>query len=288
MSNDFFNFTSALVRKTRARAEALNAIFTLIQTGFGYLPSKARIYESRIVYCGDATGPANAYVVTPPYAVTLTDGAHVRFRVPATNTGASTVNVYGLGVLALVNYAGAALAAGAAATDTIVDAVYNLASNHWRVINPLTTISSVSVNNLLKTSAADTTPDYAYSKIIVGGLLTKAIGSPAGNETINLSTTVYTATGTDTYVIVAAPVPTTLASIAFLVIFTNGNTGAATLNVGFGGAKAITKNGGTALVAGDIPALSLKLCVYDGTQFQINPTFVADEGLTALLADFFS
>jgi len=47
------------------------------------------------------------------------------------------------------------------------------------------------------------------------------------------------------------------------------NTGAATINVNGLGAKAITKNGSTALDDGDIDAGEVTILVYDGTQFQL-------------------
>jgi hypothetical protein len=79
-----------------------------------------------------------------------------------------------------------------------------------------------------------------------------------------------TASGTDTYAVTLAPVPTAYAlGQRLLVLFTNANTGAATINVNSLGAKAITKNGTTALAAGDIPAGAIKLIQYDGTRFQI-------------------
>src|ERR1051325_5712531 len=53
------------------------------------------------------------------------------------------------------------------------------------------------------------------------------------------------------------------------VLFTNANTGAVTLDINSGGAKAVTKNGTDPLVGGDIAAGSVHLLVYDGTQFQM-------------------
>lgn len=47
------------------------------------------------------------------------------------------------------------------------------------------------------------------------------------------------------------------------------NTGAATLNINSLGAKAITKNGTTALSAGDIPIGAAVEVIYDGTRFQL-------------------
>jgi hypothetical protein len=50
------------------------------------------------------------------------------------------------------------------------------------------------------------------------------------------------------------------------------NTGACTLNINAIGVKSVTKNGTTALVAGDIAINAVTQVVYDGTQFQLlNP-----------------
>jgi hypothetical protein len=54
------------------------------------------------------------------------------------------------------------------------------------------------------------------------------------------------------------------------------NTGACTLNINAIGVKSVTKNGTTALTAGDITNGAVTQVVYDGTQFQLlNPASVA-------------
>lgn len=79
-----------------------------------------------------------------------------------------------------------------------------------------------------------------------------------------------TASGTNTYAATIAPAITAYAATQrFFIRFTNANTAAATLNLNGLGAKAITKNGTTALQAGDIKAGQIFLLAYDGTQFQI-------------------
>ena len=55
------------------------------------------------------------------------------------------------------------------------------------------------------------------------------------------------------------------------------NTGAVTLNINAIGVKSVTKNGTTALVAGDIAINAVVQVVYDGTQFQLlNPAAAAN------------
>jgi len=78
------------------------------------------------------------------------------------------------------------------------------------------------------------------------------------------------AEGTDTYTADLEPEITEYATGQPVTIqFTNANTGAATLNMNDLGAKAIVKNGSTALASGNIAAGQVMNLVYDGTNFQI-------------------
>lgn len=62
----------------------------------------------------------------------------------------------------------------------------------------------------------------------------------------------------------------------FFFVAAAANTGAVTLNINAIGVKSVTKNGTTALVAGDIAINAVVQVVYDGTQFQLlNPASVA-------------
>jgi hypothetical protein len=73
-------------------------------------------------------------------------------------------------------------------------------------------------------------------------------------------------------VITATSVPAITAYTAgqtFRFISSGANTTNVTLNINAIGAKAVTKNGTTALVAGDIPSGAICTVVYDGTRFQL-------------------
>lgn len=76
--------------------------------------------------------------------------------------------------------------------------------------------------------------------------------------------------GADTITANATPTPAAYAAgQTFRFVSAGANTGAVTLNVSALGAKAITKNGTTALVAGDIPNGAMVEVSYDGTRFQL-------------------
>ncbi|WP_177340762.1 hypothetical protein [Comamonas thiooxydans] len=71
-------------------------------------------------------GTANAITLTPAYARSAyVVGDEFRFRAIATNTGATTINVGGLGVKAAVTVTGAALPAGYIRTDVDTFCVYD-------------------------------------------------------------------------------------------------------------------------------------------------------------------
>ena len=93
----------------------------------------------------------------------------------------------------------------------------------------------------------------------------------------------YAASGTDTYAITPNPaIAAYAAGQSFYVNFTNGNTGAATLNVSGLGAKALTREVSTALASGDLVAGKIYEVVYDGTRFQVKDI---QTGITALTGD---
>lgn len=89
-------------------------------------------------------------------------------------------------------------------------------------------------------------------------------------QQIAKATLAVTASGTDTYTAGTTPALTAYTTNdRFYVKFTNANTGAATLNIDGLGAKALKKQGTTALSSGDIAAGQIVELVYDGTNFQI-------------------
>lgn len=71
-------------------------------------------------------GTANAITLTPAFArAAYAAGDQFRFRATATNTGAATINVGGLGVKSAVTVTGAALPAGYIRTDVDTVCVYD-------------------------------------------------------------------------------------------------------------------------------------------------------------------
>lgn len=78
-----------------------------------------------ITYYGTDTGSANSYILTAltPYS-TYTNGQLIFFVPANTNTGPSTVNLNGLGVIPIVTITGAALGAGQIQANIICEIIY--------------------------------------------------------------------------------------------------------------------------------------------------------------------
>lgn len=75
---------------------------------------------------------------------------------------------------------------------------------------------------------------------------------------------------TNAYTVTLSPTPGSYTSGMMVHMLANAaNTGAATVNVNGMGAKTITKEGGNALVGGEIAAGQLVVLLYDGTNFQL-------------------
>jgi hypothetical protein len=148
--NNYFQHLIKLISGTKARAEDMNSRFDALETAFDKLPAPnvgspgftvpvtvgdavlpgqactaAQAVAGGLMFAND-TGAANAYVVTLAVApAAYTSGMMVSFKASNANTGASTINVNGLGIKTLYRSTGAACLSGDIALNQVVTAVYN-------------------------------------------------------------------------------------------------------------------------------------------------------------------
>ena len=147
-----------------------------------------------------------------------------------------------------------------------------------------TTISSTAFNALTAdlatglttalTKDGQTTPTADITmgtyKIITLGAGTVASDAARLDQVQGGTSTYITVTGTDS--ITGTVLPALAAYAAgnqFSFVVANTNTAAVTINIDGMGAKAITRTGSTALVAGDMVAGQAVEIIYDGTRFQL-------------------
>lgn len=122
---------------TKVRAADINNLDAAVATGFAALPDETLLKQGRVNY-GTDTGAADAYVVTLPYSPTsYTDGLNVAFNPLGTNTGASTINVNGLGVKSIRDPSGSALTAGLITVGVPTEMRYSTVTGFFHLVGAL-------------------------------------------------------------------------------------------------------------------------------------------------------
>jgi hypothetical protein len=123
------------------------------------------------------SGAADAYVLSGGGSkkgiTAYQEGMSLLFKVSATNTGASTVNVNSLGNKAITDFNGNALTAGQLLVNDYVEIIFVNASNHFRIIQ-----SKANVNNSIDNT------DSPYSAKLTDELL--LVDTSAAAVTVNL------------------------------------------------------------------------------------------------------
>lgn len=181
-------------------------------------------------WCGTATGTADVITATATPAITAyAAGQTFRFISSGANTTNVTININSLGAKAVTKNGATALAAGDIPSGAVIEIIYD--GTRFQFIG------------------------------VVADRLTQ-------NQTPNWCGTA----GGTADVITASVTPALTAYAAgqvFRFISSGANTTNVTININSLGAKAITKNGATALEAGDIPSGAIVEIIYDGTRFQV-------------------
>ena len=134
MPNDYFN-PSSIGQHTKTNSSAINALFTLVETGFALLPGIRLLQENRVAFY-ETTGAADVYVVSMTTALTsYVDGLSLRLKINATNTGACTINVDSNGARSVKLMNAANPAAGDLTDGDFIDVVYDADNSQFKVMS---------------------------------------------------------------------------------------------------------------------------------------------------------
>jgi len=124
MTNLYYT-PGSFTKLTLARAEAVNTQLSAIETAFDKVPPQLELEQARATYALD-TGAADAYVVALPHTLAAyTTGLHIRVKIANSNTGPATINVDGLGAVAIKRLDGSALIANDLPAGAIVGMDYD-------------------------------------------------------------------------------------------------------------------------------------------------------------------
>lgn len=155
-------------------------------------------------------------------------------------------------------------------TDSLAAALAASIAATYAPKNNAAFTGTFSAPNLSGTNTGDNATNTQYSGLAASKENTFTVMSGKTIATFNYAAD---AGANDSYVISLNPSPGSYTTGMIIFFKANTvNTGAASINVNGLGAKTIVKRVSTALANGDIPALSLKMIIYDGTNFVlINP-----------------
>lgn len=138
ITNPYYEFTPQFVPATKARSDAVNVQYQLIQNAFDFLPGDSSAITTDTATFAPESGTGNAYVVTMPDTRTSNqDGDAVRFFATHSNTGPATLAVDAIGAVALVNWTGTVLGGGEIVSGRIYEIRYD-ATNAQFVISAST------------------------------------------------------------------------------------------------------------------------------------------------------
>ena len=207
MSNLFYTESGAPTTLSRGNTSTMRAEFLAIRQGFDKLPTPTQITAGTSNYAAD-TGTANAYVVTlSPIPSSYTAGMEVVFKALNANSGASTVNVNGLGVTPLVRPDGTAFVTNDIYAGQIIVARYDGTTNFQLTQNVLSSaIAALASANAASSSAsaasssassasgsASTATTQAGIATTQAGIATTQAGNAANSATAAASSNTATA-----------------------------------------------------------------------------------------------
>lgn len=144
VTNPYYEFAPEFLPGTKARSEEVNLQYQAIQNAFDLLPGGA----ADALTTGTATfapesGTGNAYVVTMPDTRTNEqDGDEVIFFATHTNTGASTLEVDGLGAKSIVRADGTAVVSGDLVNGLLYVLRYDATNTRYQLVGPSTSYLS--------------------------------------------------------------------------------------------------------------------------------------------------
>jgi hypothetical protein len=124
MANEYFTAPDTPEDFTRARAAAIRAQFLALEAAFDLLPAPDALFGARANYA-EAEGTANAITVEMERAPeSYENGLTISVLIATTNSGATTINVDGLGAVPVRTSANVALSGGELIAGAVVPLIY--------------------------------------------------------------------------------------------------------------------------------------------------------------------
>ncbi len=165
VTNPYYEFDPFFVPNTKARSDAVNIQYQAIQNAFDLLPGDSDALTTDTATFAPESGTGNVYVVTMPDTRTVNqDGDAIRFFATHTNTGPSTLDVDGIGPIALVNWTGTVLGGGEIVSGRIYEIRFDAVNTQF--------VISASTDGAIQVAFAEEwaiTPEDVPVSVAAGG-----------------------------------------------------------------------------------------------------------------------
>lgn len=153
MSNPYFTASDAIADFTRARASSVNTLATGVEAAFDLLPTPTVLGKVATPAVA-AGGTANAITITNTDAISsYALGQRIAWKATATNSGATTVNVDGLGVKNILRPDGSNLVAADLFTGRVYEAIYD--GTNFQLLSGILDISEEGIGSYVAAISAN-------------------------------------------------------------------------------------------------------------------------------------
>jgi len=167
VTNPYYEFDPAFTPGGVARSGDINTQLQAVQTAFDFLPGSNDAITTGTVTFAPESGSGNAYVVTmPDTRSSNSDGDEIIFFASHTNTGAATLNVDGIGAVAMTDRTGVALVTNDIVEDRLYMATYD-ATNVRFVLDVTTNVVTNVIDKVqgIGTVAPEDGPATMYANL---------------------------------------------------------------------------------------------------------------------------
>lgn len=177
MTNTLFTKPNDLAPVTKARSVDINNLSASVAAAFAKLPDELALKSGAVNFAAD-TGAVNAYAATlDPKVTAYADGLEVKLRITRANTGAATLNVNGLGAIAIKRVDGTPALAGDIPAGATLTLTYVASANAFYL--PAVVVGTL---NVAVAAAAQSVQDAAAQVQLAAGQAAAAATSAGQSQ----------------------------------------------------------------------------------------------------------